>query len=605
MKKYNLYIGAGLLTLSGAFASCKSDYLDEGPITYISDEQLGESVQAARAALYGLCQAMYCGFYNDNNDRINQGEPWFQTYYGDAGSPDFWDSFLWGYQAEWQNWQLMLRNTAYASRNAWMYGYNLVFQANAILAQIDNIEGAQEEVDFIKAQCLTMRAHGYIRMMQVYAPRFEDSRDGTSLCLILRDKPGTDAMPLSTYKECIDFIYNDLNTAISLYEAVPNQKRTMGYEPDINVAKGLYSRIALLNHDWQLASDMAEQARAAYPIMSPEAYRQGFADPTSEWIWYNDQDPSYVGFISWGSAYSSNGYYATAYNFSGAGCISFRIYDEIYNRHNDDVRCELFFTPDKANKYVDLKLTRDDFWNPSVVNTEYGYMYGPNTNENMSVSISLFVKNFVKQNLKNNSAIYMNEIGELEFPFGVDTISDDAAGNALKRRGWFNSIKNSVNTCQPGAQIKFWSYPSEMYATSHPFLRSSELLLTQAEAQFALGNEGNARNLLIELNEQRIPSGYTCNLSGEALRDEIRLYRRMELWGEGDCWFSFKRWNMEVTRTAWKENDPESDTFLSAYEGTYPADWGSTNYPQGGGWRYRIPTSETNYNPLVAEQLNQ
>ncbi len=28
------------------------------------------------------------------------------------------------------------------------------------------------------------------------------------------------------------------------------KSRTKGFEPDINVAKGLYSRILLMNHDW-------------------------------------------------------------------------------------------------------------------------------------------------------------------------------------------------------------------------------------------------------------------------------------------------------------------------------------------------------------------
>lgn len=598
MKIRNIYIGLGLLTLAGAVSSCKSDYLEEPPITYLSDAQLGESIEAARAALYGICQGMYCGFYNDNNDRINNGECWFQTYYGDAGSPDFWDSFLWGYQYEWQNWYLMLRNSAFGSRNAWMYGYNLIAQANAILAQIDNVPAEQEQIDFVKAQCLTLRAHGYIRLMQVYAPRFEDrGENGNSLCLILRSEPGTDPMPLSTYADCIKFIYNDLDNAIALYEGATGQSRSIGYEPDINVAQGLYSRIALLNHDWQKAYDMAKAARANYPIMTAADYRSGFANPTSEWIWYNDMDPAFIGFLSWGSAYSCIGYYATAYNFSGAGCISFRLYDQIYERYPDDVRCELFWTPDKANKYVNFGLTRDDFFDKNYVNTEYEYMYGPLMNDKMCAAIALFAHN------ANPDPSVFDDEGK--GAFGITPISEADAKNPLKLKSWYNSIKTSQNTCQPGAQVKFWSYPSEMYASSHPFLRSSELLLTQAEALMAMGGkDSEARDLLIELNKNRIPN-YTCDLSGDALRDEIRLYRRMELWGEGDCWFSFKRWNLEVVREKWVEGDPTSDTFLEAYEGTFGPDWGSTNYPQGGGWRYRIPTSETNYNPIVAEQLNQ
>lgn len=600
MKKINIYLGIGLISLSGAVSSCSSDYLDQPPITTISDSQIGESIEAARAALYGLCQAMYCGFYNDYSDRSNCGEPWFQTYYGDAGSPDFWDTFLWGYQYSMQNWVLMLRNSAYGSRNGWMYGYNLIGQANNILVQLDNIPASQQEIDFVKAQCLTMRAHGYVRLMQLYAPRFEDTNGGKELCVILKDKPGLDPLPLSTYQECIDFIYKDLDTAISLYQS-SGGKRSFGYEPDLSVAQGIYSRIALLNHDWAKASEMAEAARKNYPIMTPDAYRQGFADPTSEWMWYNDPDMTYVGYMSWGANYSCNGAYCTAYNWSGAGCISFRLYDQIYERYPDDVRCELFWTPDKANKYVDLGIKREDFWNPKMVNTEYGYMYGLKMNENMSAAVSLFSR-------------HMNPNPDLftESAFNVDiSLTDAQADNMIERRKWYNGLpKATVNVCQPGAQVKFWSYPADLYASSHPFLRASELLLTQAEAEYELGNQTEARELLTELNSKRI-SNYSCYLSGESLRDEIRLYRRMELWGEGDCWFSFKRWNLKIERYKWIENDPTSDTFWYGYfpgsdEDAASADPYVVYEPDyGKGWRFLIPTSETNYNPLVADQLNQ
>lgn len=589
MKLYNLYIGAGLTLLAGAMGSCKSDYLDEPPITNISDAQLGESLEAARGALYGTCQAMYFGLYQDNNDRNNSGEGWFQTYYGDAGSPDFWDTFLWGYQSDMQNWSLMLQNTWYASQNGWMYGYNLVAQANSILAKIDLIpvENEDEEAqrDFIKAEALTIRAHGYIRMMQVYGPRWEDSNNGQEWCLILRDQPGTQPMPLSTYNDCISFIKNDLDNAIALYQS-SNMQRSYGFEPDINVARGIYSRIALLNHDWQLASEMASAARADYPIMSPEEYRQGFVEPNGEWLWWNDKDMTYVGYNSWGATYSCNGAYATAYNWAGAGCISFRLYDEIYSRHSDDVRCEFFWTPDKANKYVDLGIKAEDFWNPEMVNSEYFYMYGGDANELMSAAISLF-----SRHMNPDPSVYTVSA------FGADiSLSDENAGKPLARRTWFRGLADAISACQPGAQLKFWSIPSELGASCHPFLRASELLLTQAEAEFELGNETTARNLLIELNKKRIPN-YTCDLSGQALRDEIRLYRRMELWGEGDCWFSFKRWNLGVERNPWVANDPSSDTFPPSYEGSWDPTYGNN-------WRYRIPTTETNYNPLVADQLN-
>ena len=93
-------------------------------------------------------------------------------------------------------------------------------------------------------------------------------------------------------------------------------------------------------------------------------------------------------------------------------------------------------------------------------------------------------------------------------------------------------------------------------------------------------------------------TGYTCTLTGNALKEELRLYRRMELWGEGDTWFSFKRWNTQAKREIWKANDPASNNFAPAYEGTYEPSYGN-------GWRYEIPKSEKDYNNIINNQLNK
>lgn len=51
----------------------------------------------------------------------------------------------------------------------WKYCYNLIQQANSILDGIDGAEGDQAQKAFVKAQVLTLRAHGYTKLMQYYA----------------------------------------------------------------------------------------------------------------------------------------------------------------------------------------------------------------------------------------------------------------------------------------------------------------------------------------------------------------------------------------------------------------------------------------------------
>ena len=70
------------------------------------------------------------------------------------------------------------------------------------------------------------------------------------------------------------------------------------------------------------------------------------------------------------------------------------------------------------------------------------------------------------------------------------------------------------------------------------------MYLIEAEANCHLTprKEDKARQLLKELvhDSGRDPE-YTCNKSGQELLDEIKFYRRIELWGEGFSWFDYKR----------------------------------------------------------------
>lgn len=580
------YIKKGLLALSvaGVFSSCSSDYLDQPPISQISDYQIGESIEAARAALYGTCQVMYFGLYREY-DRMANGEAYFQTYYGDSPSQDATYTWLYGYQAQMQPWpQMNVDNRACVSY-PWMYSYLLINQCNTILKYIDNNEENVDQRDFVKAQTLTIRAHAYIRLMQVYGPRFEDSNNGETLCFILRDQPGTDALPLSSYKDCMAQIYSDLDEAIGYYTgSAAGVTRTNGFEPDLSIAQGLYSRIALINHDWQKAYDMAKVAREAYPIMSAEDYRKGFADANSEWMWYNEKSPDWNGYNSWGASFSANGDYATAYDWAGAGAINYKFYKEMYDKNPNDIRCELFFTPETANKYVDLKVKREDFWSKTYIFPDRLTAFG--TNENMSAAAQVWIQHNTPEGFSGGYALNV-------------TLSDSDAASAIRRRSWFSNAKKGVEgTRLPfGAQAKFWSYSEDMGASEHPFLRGAEMLFNQAEAAIELGKIDEAKQLLVELNSKRI-EGYTCNAtSKEEVQDEVRKYRRFELWGEGDSWFSFKRWNIPCVREIWVEGDTSSNNWVDAYQGNYqPSDCN--------GWRYAIPYAETSYNDLVKDQLN-
>lgn len=119
--------------------------------------------------------------------------------------------------------------------------------------------------------------------------------------------------------------------------------------------------------------------------------------------------------------------------------------------------------------------------------------------------------------------------------------------------------------------------------------RSAEMYLIEAEADCHLNKDADARRLLIELNNAsgRNPE-YTCDKSGNELLEEVRLYTRIELWGEGRDWFNYKRWGLPIVR----HSSAQGGSFLQVFAGTIAPD-------ANNGWTWVVPSKEIDYNSDV------
>ncbi|MDO5978325.1 RagB/SusD family nutrient uptake outer membrane protein [Flavivirga spongiicola] len=120
-----------------------------------------------------------------------------------------------------------------------------------------------------------------------------------------------------------------------------------------------------------------------------------------------------------------------------------------------------------------------------------------------------------------------------------DTFSDDDV------RKLFRDIYNSSTPYREFVTTKF----AFTFASDVPLMRKSEMVLIDAEAQYNLGNEPEARNLLFALQKARDTNAILSTNSGSDLMDEILLERRKELYGEiGVEWFDAKRLRMPINR---------------------------------------------------------
>ena len=564
MKK-NIFKAFAAVLAAGSLASCSSDYLELAPQTTISQETAVSTPEGTSAALNGmyLTQYMSNSIFGDGSHRMFNGECWVNNYYGEAFGSDYYSLYFASdiYSTYIVNWEGMNVDNYWFCQPAWIYYYTIINQANNILNGIDKCDAGDAYKDVVRAQCRAMRAHCYTRLLQIHGPRWEDSNNGATKVLVNRiDDGNTGASPLVDMSVTLNLIYEDLNFAIKTLEA-NNYKKDFTYSIDAQTAKGYLARAALLKHDYKLAQQMAKEARAGHEIMSGEQYLNGFTYANQEYICYiAPQDMMPVGYSGANWITGCNGPYMDAWKELGAGAISYDLYRQM---DENDVRRALFWTPDKMAVVGYPKWNTDGFWDTKYVNE--GTMDMSNPTKGMYSNIRKYAQNEKLAGARNPS-----------FP-GAYTP--------------YTSTSGSDNVVVPfGGQFKFWGW--NQYGTGDVCLmRAAEMLLTEAEAAYYNGDYATVQANLTELNSKRVP-GYTCTKTGEALLKEYKLSRRLELWGEGFCWFDLKRWNEPMTRRAWVKGDPTSNNI--------PAFNAITVEPsEYHGWRFAMPVAEPMYNDDV------
>lgn len=540
MKKIiNKLFAGSLLAGMMLVSSCAGDYLDTAPTDSTGATDAVGTTANAMKALNGIAKIMttqhsyfVSGFAGENNIMIQYesypSENYNYNYYASGWSPIF-------------NQEFHTRTNSIYDAYAWYYYYTIAGNANTILANIDNAEGTEAERNFVKASALTFRAYAFEKLVHYYCWRWQDSNNGASQGIVLRLDESTGGQGYATLAETYAQIYKDLDEAIMLFEqSGMDRNASQVWMPNINVAHAIYARAALTKQDYTKALTEAKLARQNYPLMSNAEYHAGFCNPTSEWIFGSfgsAQENNW--YWSYGTQYACNGYYANAAGAAnGAGSIG----RELINRiPNNDARKALFLTEDKFPGY--------NFNDGSAMDLGYGIL-GMGDDEKKADA------------LWEEAAAYCQKmaVSGLEAPY-------------------------QAGYMYLGGQLKFYVFdtPGVSYL---PFIRSSEMVLVEAEANYFLNDETAARAALVELNATsgRNPE-YTCDKSGEALWNEIMDYRELELWGEGFAWSDYKRWNRDIVRHSFAEG---GNAHISVAK-TIPASGVNK-------WTWDVPLNETDYN---------
>lgn len=550
MKKYiNKLFAGGLLVVAVMATSCAGDYLDTNPTSSVGSSTAFATTENAAMAINGIAQIMCTQQYSFSQGYC--GENRIRSIYGEYPGKDFiYNQFAAGW-ADIMNGEYYTRTSTVYCAYPWYYYYTIIGNANSVIANIDGATGPEADKQFIKAQALSFRAYAYTQLMQLYTYRWADTNNGSTDGVILRLDESTGDMPLSTVKECYEQIYKDCDDAITLYkESGKDRASASVWLPNINVAYAVYARAALNRQDYQTALTNAKLARQNYPLMSNSEYSAGFCKPTSEWIFGSYADATEnQWYWTYGTQFACNGYYAGDTEY-GAGAIDKELTDKI---PDNDARKALFLTADKLAEF--------DLTDKKVMNQTYAYLMINQTDDSG------------KEILGADKKPIKTESWEKAHKY-IASLTPSGLADAYEAGYYYL-----------GAQLKFWVFdsPGVSYLCH---IRSAEMVLIEAEANYFLNNIEAAQTALVELNATsgRNPD-YTCSKTGNELFQEIVDYRSFELWGEGFSWFDYKRWNKDIKRKSIAAGGNAHVAIATTVTAT-----GHNN------WTWDIPKAETDYN---------
>lgn len=296
-----LFISISLFCISG----CKKDYLERVPTASLTDKELLSTVVGNQTILEGINRMTYRS-YDSQHDRFGQksvdmivdllGEDFYQTERG------------YGWFVSWYQY-IEHRNISSGNLEwVWAYYYDLIDNANIILANIDNASDATlpanvPKVQFLKAQALTYRAFSFYQLVQLYADRYIIGGTNSHLGIPLVIQPTMVGLPRSTVAEVYTQINADLDAAIALFTS-STTKRLNESEINLRVTHGIKARVALTTGQYTTAEAMAVVARTGFSLISTTNYGYGWnkASGNPEWMWgavlIDEQQTSYASFFS-------------------------------------------------------------------------------------------------------------------------------------------------------------------------------------------------------------------------------------------------------------------------------------------------------------------
>lgn len=526
-----------LMTLSLLIGvSCSEDFLETKPTDAISAEDALSSPDNMMLILNGLHRMMYAqNPMDDFAGGSRSGQSHFLPSLDAVGGNIIHSSPGNGWMRSDLQWRMHTDANFTTNRMFWYERYHFIASANSIINKVAEADLTKDEqMNNILGQAHAYRAWAYHQLIMTYAKGYlvgTPSSDPGVPLLFSTEAPYTSA-PRSTVEEIYAQIEIDIDEAIAYFNnaSAPANKSHIS----INAAYGFKARIALSKGDWDTAADAAALARGGYPLLDESDWLSGFnTTDLSEVMWGGhviDTETNY---------YQSYFYYICP-TFNGS-----------QNRSNPKIINSAMYDQIPATDY------RINAWLPLAPNT--------------------------------NPAASNGQGGSYESDPNYDNDDDFwAAWTAVIETYGMTTRHNT----HPYMTVKFLQKnPGTIDPDDVIYMRSSEMVLIEAEAKAMTNDIAGAQNALAILGEARDSSfDKTAFDTTAKLMDQIKFQRHIELWGEGFSFHDHIRWD-----------DALDQSTSGAAEVLYQAGFTQGKPSVNANWIWKIPQREIDANPNLTE----
>lgn len=161
----------------------------------------------------------------------------------------------------------------------WKNGYNIILNANYLIAYAPNLKGENDKNDAIvensMAQAYFIRALMHFELCRTYAQTYTYTDDASHIGVpVMRYIPDIlEKMTRSSVKDVYKAVIEDLNKALETFR---DDYKFDEYRATPDACKALLARVYLYMEDYENAKLYSEELMAKYPLTSRDKYRDMF-----------------------------------------------------------------------------------------------------------------------------------------------------------------------------------------------------------------------------------------------------------------------------------------------------------------------------------------